>query len=563
MPSATIQNTKASTGTQKRAVKRAAQAERVKDFLLSIGEGSSDSEALRAMLRDRCKKDFWFFQCRVYGNADTVTPLHMEMCERYQARIDKKFTIWLLPRSHLKTSVFTEAGILWEAIRNPDLRFLIVNAKLDNAEAILANIKMCITTNDIFRWLFPEYCYDLAPKTLKDRCKWLTTRADFPCSKYAGKKEGNIEIMSVGASLVSRHFDRLQLDDPVNDTNIETKELRDKTDRWYKNLLQLRHDSDSIVRLIGTRWHFDDLYSRRIKEELQRRKNDKAAGRTVVPRYWIYHRQVVEKVEAGGETICGYESVFPIWPERFAAPDIEEIKSENGSYIFSCQYMNDPLPEEDAVFKFSDIRMVDSFDIPENVINFITCDIAVEENETSDWWVITVGSFDTYGNMYVREVIRDRMLTSTFLNHVAALCKKWNPVKVGIEVTAFQKTLMKVYLQESARLGYNIPWTEIERGRSSKRKRIFALQPRVERGSFFVEEGIKNLEWLIDEMTTYPRVTNDDILDTLADLEALFYGAPEVIKNVGPRDTWDAVYGPVDVDAEEEIESTSCDFIGN
>lgn len=559
----TTLNTKPLTGTQKRAANRAAKTERIKDFLLSIGEGSSDSETIRLMLRDKCRRDFWFFQCRVYGNVDTVTPLHMEMCERYQARIEKKFSLWLLPRSHLKTSIFSEAGILWEAIVNPDLRFLIVNAKLDNAEAILANIKMCITSNDVFRWLFPEYCPDLAPKTLRDRCKWLTSRIDFPCSKYAGKKEGNIEIMSVGASLVSRHFDRLQLDDPVNDTNIETKELRDKVDRWFRNLLQLRHDANSIIRLVGTRWHFDDLYSRRIKEEMARRDKMRQAGQKVIPRYWIYHRQVVERVEAGGETICGYDNVQPIWPERFKAEDIEEIRSENGSYIFSCQYMNNPLPEEDAVFKYTDIRIVEPIDIPENVVNFMTCDIAVEDNEASDWWVITVGSFDSYGNMYVREIIRDRLLTSSFLNHVVALCKKWEPVKVGIETTAFQKTLLKVYLQESSRMGYNVPWSELERGRSSKRKRILALQPRVERGSFFVEEHIKNLEWLIEEMTTYPRTTNDDILDTLADLEALFYGAPDIVKDVAPKNTWDAVYGSIEEDLEDEVASTGCDFIGN
>ena len=551
------------TGTQRRSQNRLAKTERIKEFLVSIGENGNDTEAIRLLLRDKCKKDFWFFQCRVYGNSDTCTPLHMEMCERYQARINKRFTIWLLPRSHLKTSIFTEAGILWELILDPDLRFLIVNAKLDNAEAILANIKMCVSSNDTFRWLFPEYCPDLASKTLKDRCKWLTNRADFPCSKYAGRREGNIEIMSVGASLVSRHFDRLQLDDPVNDTNIETKDLRDKSDRWYKNLLQLRHDTDSIVRLIGTRWHFDDMYSRRIKEEMARRKRDAEAGKKVAPRYWIYHRQVVEKVVAGGESICGYDNVQPIWPERFNAENIEEIRSENGSYIFSCQYMNNPLPEEDAVFKYTDIKIVDPIDIPDNIVNFITCDIAVEDVEQGDWWVITVGSFDNLGNMFVREIVRDKLLTSSFLNHVVSLTKKWNPAKVGIETTAFQKTLLKVYQQMTSNIGVNIPWVEVERGRSSKRKRILALQPRVERGSFFVEEGINNLEWLIEEMTTYPRTTFDDILDTLADLESLFYGAPEVMIATVPQNTWEAVYGSIEDTLEQEEPDQTCDFIGN
>ena len=550
------------TGTQRRAAKRTAKTEQVRRFLSDIGDKGNDLEAVRLMLRERCKADYWFFQCRVYGNQDTITPLHMDMCERWQKLDNATFSLWLLPRSHLKTSCFTEAGILWGLVCNPHLRFLVVNAKLDNAIDILANIRSCVEANDIFRWLFPEYCPDLAPKTLKDRCRWLTHRLDFPCSKWAGRKEGNIEVMSVGASLVSKHYDVMIFDDPVNDENTTTKEYRDKVDRWYRNALQLRHDANSRIRLIGTRWHFDDLYSRIIKKEMSRRKHQKEAGEKVRPRYFIYHRQVVERVEVDGETIVGYENVRPIWPERFNKEAIEEIREENGSYIFSCQYMNNPLPEEDAIFKYNDIHMIDEYDIPEGVVNFMSCDLAVEDTEQGDWWVITVASFDHLGRMYVREVIRDKLLTSSFLVHVAALHKKWNVKKVSVESTAFQKTLNKTYRHWSAREGHNIPWVEVERGRSSKRKRILALQPRVERGDFYIEEGIKNLDWIIDELTTYPRSPHDDILDTLADLEALFFNAPETIRDASPKDTYEGFYGSLEDNDEEEDDSFSCSVIG-
>lgn len=550
------------TGHQKRASNRSFKKEQVKDFLASIGEHGSDFEAIRLLLRERCANDFWFFQCRVYGNTDTLTPLHMDLCERWQKRRTQRFTLWLLPRSHLKTSVETEAGTLWElTCVNHDERHLLINAKLDNAVDMLANIRACVESNDIYRWLFPEMCPDLAPKSIQARCKWLTHRLDFPCSRYAGRREGNIEVMSVGASLVSKHYDKLHFDDPVNDDNTTTKEYRDRVDRWYKNALQLRHDANSRVEIIGTRWHFDDLYSRRYKEEMARRKRQREVGEKVRPRYWIYHRQVVEKVDIGGETIAGYDDVQPIWPERFTKEAIEEIREENGSYIFSCQYMNNPLPEEDAVFKYSDIELVDEYDIPEEVVNFIACDIAVEEVELGDWWVITVGSFDSLGRMYVREIIRDKLLTSSFLAHVAALTKKWKPSKVSVETTAFQKTLNKTYRSWSTKEGINIPWVEVERGRSSKRKRILSLQPRVERGDFCVEEGIRNLDWLIDEMTTYPRSTHDDILDTLADLEMLFFNAPEAVKEVAMRGTYDECYGSIEDEPENADDNFNCDEI--
>ena len=557
---ATLNTKKPLTGTARRKHKRLEQSREVLALVNRVAT-KGDIEGVRLMLREKCKEDFWFFQCKVYGNKDTVTPLHMDMCERWQKRIKQRYSMWLIPRSHLKTSIWTEAGTLWELIIEPDLRFLIANAKLENAIDILANIRTCIETNDVFRWLFPEFCPDLAPAKIRRRCKWLTDRLDFPCSKWAGRKEGNIQVMSVMASLVSKHYDRMVFDDPVNDDNTTTRDFRDKVYRWYRNALQLRHDAQSRIRLIGTRWHFDDLYSRLIKVENQRRKRALEAGEMVKPRYWIYHRQVVEKVAAGGETIAGYENVQPIWPERYDKDAIEEIRDENGSYIFSCQYMNDPLPEDDAVFKYKDIRFVDEFDIPENVINFVTCDLAVEETEQGDWWVITVTSFDEYGVMYVREVIRDKLITSTFLAHLSALCKKWNPVKVGIETTAFQKTLLKVYRKMAVEKGWNIPWSELNRGKSSKRKRILSFQPRVERGDFCIEEGIRNTEHVVDEMTTYPRSVNDDILDTLADAEAVFFSAPEEAEAMKPRDTFEAVYGSLEEEDEYEDEMSPCSII--
>ena len=540
------------TGTQKRAKERTSQSEQVRSFLESINAQDGDLEQLRLVLREKSRKDFWFFQCRVYGNADTVTALHMDMCERWQKRNNAQYSLWLLPRSHLKTSCFTEGGTLWDLIVNPHERHLIVNAKLDNAIDIIANIKNCTETNEVFRWLFPEYCPDLASKSMRQRCKWLTDRLDFPCSKWAGKKEGNIQVMSVNASLVSKHYDKMTFDDPVNDENTTTKELRDKVHRWYRNALQLREDNKSRIRLIGTRWHFDDLYSRLIKQEMERRKKQSEAGEKVRPRYWIYHRQVVEKVDVGGETIAGYDNVCPIWPERFTGKDIEEIREENGSYIFSCQYMNNPLPEEDAIFKYNDINQIDFYDIPEDVTTFIACDIAVEDTEQGDWWVLTVGSFDSLGRMYIREIVRDKLLTSSFLQHAADLTRKWNPQRVTIEGTAFQKTLNKTYKEWAVKHRQNIPWAETERGRSSKRKRILALQSRVERGDFFVDDKIKNLEHMIDELTTYPRSPHDDILDTLADLEAVFYSVPETVISQAKPNTFEAYYGSLDDDDDND-----------
>ncbi len=229
-------------------------------------------ERIRVLIRNKCKDDLWYFAYHACNFKDIATELHTEMCERWMARRHRRFSLWLIPRSHLKTTLWTIAGALWELINDPHQRILLVSARLDNAIDMMRDIESIISTNEVFRWLFPEYCYDLAPKNLRNHCKVLSTRIDVPCSKYAGRKEGNIEVMSVGANLTSKHYDLIQFDDPVNEDNTTTKEYRDRIWKWYRNALQLRDNPiTSRIRIIGTRWHFDDIYARIIKREQKRR----------------------------------------------------------------------------------------------------------------------------------------------------------------------------------------------------------------------------------------------------------------------------------------------------
>lgn len=531
---------------------------RIRRFVRDQLSGACENmEEARLVLRERCKQDLWFLCFHILDMPDIDNSLHHNMCERWEARRERKFTLWMTPRFHLKTSLWTRGGTIQELLINPHLRILIINAKLDIAEEILADIKLDWETNELLRWLFPEYVVDWAPKEVRNRCKWLASRIDFPNSKYAGRREGSIQVMGVEASLVSKHYDLLIYDDPVNDINSATKSYRDKIQRWYQNSLNLRVDTKSRIRLIGTRWHFDDLYSRIIKQEIKRRKRFKDLGKKIAPRYLIYHRAVVEKADEGGVRCAGFDDVLPIWPERFTVADITQLKEDMASYVFACQMMNNPVPEEDAIFRFSDINLIDLYDIPTEVVNFMAVDMAVEETEQGDYSVISVASFDSQSKMYIRKIIRDKLLPAKMLQHVADLVRIYDVKRVAIEEVGFQKTLLRVYKEMATREGWYIPWAPVKRGKSSKLKRILSMQPRVERGDFYIEEGIENTDWAIEEMTTYPRSAHDDILDTFADLEALFYKAPELLEEKEAGDTFDAYYGSLDELDEEEDDSGS------
>ena len=529
-------------------------SKKIREFLELSVQGASDPEkleALRQILRQRCKKDLWFFAYHVLEFHDLDDRLHHDMARRWAARSDKLFTLWQVPRGHLKTSLWTQAGTLWDLLNRPHQRHVIVSAKLEIAQAILADIRSFVETKEIFRWLFPEYCPDLASKEKQKRCKWGQDRLDFPCSKWAGRREGNIQVMGIESSMVSQHFDVFTYDDPVNDLNSTTKQYRDKVHRWYRDSLQLRHSpGSSRIRIIGTRWHHDDLYARLVKQEYKRRDRHKILGKKVKPHLWIYIRRVVERV-AGipGEDIVGISGVTPIWPQRFTKEVIEDIREDNGSYIFNCQYMNNPVSEEDALFKREDIIECDFFDIPDNVKNYIAVDMAVGDTDDSDYSVVSVASFDSEAKMYVREIVRGKFTSNKLLHLIQHLVEKWNADRVGIETTCFQKVIYKNYKEFSGKQGWNIPWVEMKRGNTQKLKRFLALQPRVERHDFYYESGIRDSEQMIEEMTTLSlshKPAFDDILDTLADLEQLYYRAPEIEDEPVTGGTFEAEYGRIE-----------------
>jgi len=530
---------------------------RVKEFLeeQSLPGKGEELEKVRLLLRQRCKDDLWFLCYHALEMRDINTPLHRDMCERWMARWRHPYTLWLAPRLHLKTSIWTEGEALWVAISHPNVRRCIISANLELAVAMLANIRMYTLTKEVFRWLFPEYCIDLAPKDVARRCKDLTERLDFPCAeRRIGAKEGSIEVLSVGSSKVSKHYDILHFDDAENDENVTTLDRRNKLWAWFQNAYSLRHSpKTSLMRLLGTIWHADGIYMRIINKERKRREYLKSEGEKVVPTWLIYRRSIIEPAPEGeGDNIAGKTNVRPIWPERFGKREIDDLLEQNGSYIFGCQYLLEPVSPENAIFKRDQIRFIPFYEIPDHVVNFMAIDLATGKKD-GDFSVVTVASFDDLGRMYVREVYRERMNPSDLLEKIYSMIDKWKPLRVGIETVTFQEVIANEYKKHAISQGRNVPWVEMKRGKTEKSRRFLALQPRVERGDFLVEEGIQNVDWLVEEMTTFSLThdpVHDDILDTLADLEVLFFSAPTVQVDNRPLDSYVAMYGSLDSDEE-------------
>ncbi len=507
----------------------------IQECMSHPGTGDAFVEQSRQQLRQRCKDDPWFFIYWVLGYKDIDNDLHHDMTQRWIKRRHRLFSLWQVPRGHLKTSVWTIGMSMWELLLDPNIRILIINAVYSNAQDMMSEIAQHIKTNEIFRWMWPDYCPDLQHSRRAKMCKVTADRIDLPCGNRMGRREGNLECLGVEMSLVSKHYDLFMFDDLVNDVNTATTEYRNKVWKWFLNSWQLRHSPiESRIRDIGTPWHLDDTHARIIKQEAARRKKGKPA------KWLIYRRAATEETPYS-------DKKEPIWAERFTLPILDDLKDELGTYIYSCQYDCNPISPENALFQECFIKSIEEDDIPENVVNFAAVDLS---EEGDDYTVVVVASFDTDGQMFVRQVIRGHIRPLELIDTIRSLDDIWKLERIGIETVGFQKTIYKFYKDYAHERGFYLPFKEMKRGNTHKMRRFLALQPLVERGYFYVTDDIANRQELINEMTTVSfdhLPSHDDILDCLADLQQLSYGAPpEIEEDVAPSGSMDALHGSLD-----------------
>jgi len=107
-------------------------------------------EALREESRQRCLGDLHYLARSVLGYNRITNHYHKDMAKdidtpRY------RFKLLLHPRGHFKSTIGTESYGIQSALRNPNLRALITNAKLDNSRKFLRTISNHFKNNSRFR----------------------------------------------------------------------------------------------------------------------------------------------------------------------------------------------------------------------------------------------------------------------------------------------------------------------------------------------------------------------------------------------------------------------------
>lgn len=416
------------------------------------------------------------------------TQFAFDRCRDVQSEPNGRLDLWA--REHYKSTIITFGLTIQDILNSPEETFGIFSHTRPIAKAFLSQIKRELEDNALLKDLFPDILWEdprrQAPKWSED--------GGLIVKREGNPKEATIEAHGlVDGQPTSRHFSKLVYDDVVTEASVTSPEMMNKT----INALGLSYNlgkEGGARRFIGTRYHFNDAYG-----EVMRRG-------TAEPRLHP-------------ATIDGTVDGEPVLMSREALAD---KRRDQGSYIFACQMLQNPVADENQGFKREWVR---HGGIESPPVTYILVDAASGKRKNNDWtsmWVVGLGYDQNY---YAMDVIRDRLNLTQRAKTLMDLHRKWKPIEVRYERYGMMADIEHIKAEQE-RQGYRFDIVEVA-GQTPKPDRIKRLVPLFEQGRIYLPQTrhYTNFEGrttdLIDdfieqELLAFPVSRHDDMLDSLA-----------------------------------------------
>ena len=437
---------------------------------------------------------FFSFAREVLGYELLEEDPHRQWCDELDQRHSR--SLWLEPRHTYKSSVFTKSYPIWRLLENPNLRILLVNATAENAEAFLSEIVGHLLRNkrllELHQAIYHTYPLDI--HAAKTKSLILNTRT-------LNSSEPSIGTVGALGNLVSAHYDIIIVDDLCNIDDRESHSIRKKKKRWFKDLTSVLSPEGELI-LVGTHWHFDDVYSY-IINELNPQLPDDAK----------YHIHRDSCYLDDGET--------PRFPNILSAKKLDAFKIEKGTISFSCQYLNHPIPAEDQIFKLESM-----FKIAKSGINleqaeaYGFCDLSLG---VSDYCaIITLLKYN--GSWIVFHADLSRSPQSKTIDKIIELHSFFNYKSFGIEANSlgkaksdtnycnFELVLRERQANANVTVPYKLVWHT-----APKQARIQGIESYYTNGQLrFLDTWNQDYPKLIEQLNQFPLAAHDDGPDALA-----------------------------------------------
>lgn len=511
---------------------------RLRAYVAKVTREKGEQAGAQA-IRELCKRDLYYLSYEILNYRDLVEPLHDDLCDFLEDCDRRQLTnVVLIPRGHFKSTIATVARCIQWMIRDRNTAIGLGSADLKSAKKFLREIRQQLEQNNKLKKLFPEVFW--ADPT-RQAPKW--TEEEIQIKRDKVKKEGTVKVFGLEDGLpTGDHYDHMVIDDAVNEDNVRTEERLAKVSEQSKYLRPLLTTPDQPINWVGTRYHLLDIYQKLVDN----------------PKTAVYLRKAIE-------------DGAPIFKERFSQETLNDTRDELGSYVFSCQYMLEPIDPADKKFRTEWLKRYGrEIHKKYGFVFFLMVDPASRNRKKSDFTAMIVLAVDQNWNFYLVDGVHDKLNPAQRVDAVFNLVKKWGIEIVGYETIGFQET-DKFYIerrQAEENLYFRVE--EVSKHKTRKEERIEGLQPLMERGKFHVpnrpityvrqwenpDDGqgktVDIVEELIREMEHYPHATHDDILDATTMGREIAYAGYQLASTNGAEKSADYNAAGIYAQAEEE-----------
>lgn len=474
------------------------------------------------LVRRLTDTDFYFFNKNILGRDKMEEQPHREVCDVLMSTVVGRWglrprikhptaldiinknggkpprkVLLLLPRDTFKSTIAAQGLPIWLLRRIPDLRIMLDCETLAQSKSLLHAIKELIVDNALLKAVSttPEGKYLLEPNE-KIAGGFTEDQIILKHKSEVGRREPSIFCSGVDNAKTGFHPDVIIMDDLVSEKNVTTEAQLQKVIDHYRFALSLL-EPDGIVIIVGTRYHMADLYGH-LLEQIENGEEES-----------LVH--LVRPAEDADGNL--------FFPTRLTREYLAEMRAAQGSYVFSSQYMLNPVSDENAVFRESWFRYYTEEDLvkPEFKIisTYITADLAISQKETADYTVVMAVGETADKKLIILDYDRERYTPNDQINSIFKMYlkhKKRNVKAVGIETVAYQKALFYMVQDEMRRRGTFMPLRELKADRD-KIRRAQGLQPLFENGAVYMRKDMRALK---QELLEFPVGRHDDTVDALA-----------------------------------------------
>lgn len=333
------------------------------------------------------------------------------------AAMNNSRVLFLAPRDHAKSTLFSFIYPLWRIVKDRNIRISMVCDTHTQANKFVDAMRFELENNSKLIQDFGEF---RGPNWMKSQ---------FTVSREVNLKDPTISGFGLNSSKLGDRADLIICDDIISEKNCTTEMQREKSTRWFLEVLTnfLEEDGGQIL-VIGTRQDELDLYGA-LKEN---------------PEYTtIEYRAVLD-----------YDAKKVLWPEKWRYEHLMRRRNEIGRLAFDRQFQNVVTSDESSMFPLK--LMKSSLDRELNYCSihdekpawfddyefFMGVDLASSARIGADYFVCATLGVDDDKNRILANLFRKRGASFTEqADTIVDLHDYFEHSKIVIESNQYQQVL--------------------------------------------------------------------------------------------------------------------------